>query len=194
MDERLRFVARLLDGESMSEVCREFGISRKTGYKIFTRYKDQGLEALRQREPLTTLHGQIRPFRLPPRPQSRSLQRLIQYAFTACSIDAFKWCGPHSRDAFNWRPSARDRRDSLLNHQMVRRGNLARRSRCQLDVRVAWPVASLFVRSGAPWAHGCHRAVIRSPRVDAGRSIEELRSRLWNQRTSLVTLRALGFH
>src|SRR6266481_1113555 len=35
MDERLRFVARLLDGEAMSEVCRAFGISRKTGYKIF---------------------------------------------------------------------------------------------------------------------------------------------------------------
>ena len=31
------------------EVCREFGISRKTGYKIFTRYKDQGLEALSDR-------------------------------------------------------------------------------------------------------------------------------------------------
>jgi hypothetical protein len=27
-DERLRFVARLLDGEGMSEVCRDFGISR----------------------------------------------------------------------------------------------------------------------------------------------------------------------
>ena len=49
MDERLRFVAHLLDGESMSEVCREFGISRKTGYKIFARYKDQGLEALTDR-------------------------------------------------------------------------------------------------------------------------------------------------
>ena len=46
MDERLRFVARLLEGEAMSEVCREFGISRKTGYKIFDRYKDHGLEAL----------------------------------------------------------------------------------------------------------------------------------------------------
>jgi hypothetical protein len=34
-DERLRFVAQLLDGETMSEVCRAFGISRKTGYKIF---------------------------------------------------------------------------------------------------------------------------------------------------------------
>jgi transposase InsO family protein len=49
MDERLRFVARLLDGEAMTDVCREFGISRKTGYKIFDRYKEHGLEALTDR-------------------------------------------------------------------------------------------------------------------------------------------------
>jgi transposase len=49
MDERLRFVARLLEGEGMSEVCRSFDISRKTGYKIFNRYKDEGLEALTDR-------------------------------------------------------------------------------------------------------------------------------------------------
>ena len=34
MDERLKFVARLLEGEQMGGLCREFGISRKTGYKI----------------------------------------------------------------------------------------------------------------------------------------------------------------
>ena len=33
MEERLRFVARLVDGEAMTDVCRDFGISRKTGYK-----------------------------------------------------------------------------------------------------------------------------------------------------------------
>jgi len=49
MDERLGFVARLLEGEGMSEVCRSFGISRKTGYKIFNRYEDDGLEALTDR-------------------------------------------------------------------------------------------------------------------------------------------------
>jgi len=49
VDERLRFVARLLDGEAMSDVCRDVGISRKTGYKIFSRYKEQGLEALTDR-------------------------------------------------------------------------------------------------------------------------------------------------
>ncbi len=49
MEERLRFVARLLEGEKMSDVCREFGISRKTGYKIFNRYKEHGLAALSDR-------------------------------------------------------------------------------------------------------------------------------------------------
>ena len=33
----------------MTELCREFGISRKTGYKIFDRYKEHGLEALSDR-------------------------------------------------------------------------------------------------------------------------------------------------
>jgi putative transposase len=49
MDERLRFVARLLEGEKMAPLCAEFGISRKTGYKIFDRYKDCGLGAFSDR-------------------------------------------------------------------------------------------------------------------------------------------------
>ena len=43
MDERLQFVARRLAGEPMAELCREFGISRKTGYKIFDRYQQCGI-------------------------------------------------------------------------------------------------------------------------------------------------------
>ena len=49
MDERLKFVARLLDGEQMSALCREFGISRKTGYKIYNRYKETGLDGLKNK-------------------------------------------------------------------------------------------------------------------------------------------------
>ena len=49
MDERMRFVARLLDGEKMAVLCDEFGISRKTGYKIYDRYKDAGLHGLTDR-------------------------------------------------------------------------------------------------------------------------------------------------
>ena len=55
MDERLRFVARLLEGEKMAPLCAEFGISRKTGYKIFDRYKDCGVQAFtdRSRRPVS---------------------------------------------------------------------------------------------------------------------------------------------
>ena len=49
MDERLRFVARLLEGEKMASLCREFDISRKTGYKIWERYQNCGLEGLSDR-------------------------------------------------------------------------------------------------------------------------------------------------
>jgi putative transposase len=49
MDERLRFVARLLEGEKMAPLCAEVGISRKTGYKIFERYKDCGVAAFTDR-------------------------------------------------------------------------------------------------------------------------------------------------
>jgi len=54
MDERVKFVARLLDGESMTSLCREFGISRKTGYKIVERYQDIGTGAFtdRSRRPI----------------------------------------------------------------------------------------------------------------------------------------------
>ena len=49
MEERLRFVARLLDGETMSDVCREFGISRKNRLQDFDRYKEHGIGALSDR-------------------------------------------------------------------------------------------------------------------------------------------------
>lgn len=49
MDERVRFISRLLDGEKMARLCAEFGISRKTGYKIYRRYKGRGVEGLTDR-------------------------------------------------------------------------------------------------------------------------------------------------
>ena len=66
MDERMRFVIRLEDGETMASLCREFGISRKTGYKILERYEECGVEGLSDRT--------RRPFRyanqLPPQVES----------------------------------------------------------------------------------------------------------------------------
>ena len=64
MEERLRFVARRLDGEKMAGLCREFGISRKTGYKIFNRYKDSGLEGLTDRSRRPYRHANQLPFQI----------------------------------------------------------------------------------------------------------------------------------
>jgi putative transposase len=64
MDERLRFVARLLEGEKMSTVCRDFGISRPTGYKIFNRYKDLGLDGLEDRSRTPYRHANKLPFQI----------------------------------------------------------------------------------------------------------------------------------
>jgi putative transposase len=49
MNERLKFIGRLLQGEKMAELCREFGISRKTGYKFKDRYEKVGLFGLTNR-------------------------------------------------------------------------------------------------------------------------------------------------
>src|SRR6188508_1060852 len=64
MDERLRFVARLLEGEKMAVLCREFDISRKTGYKLFARYKDCGVEGLSDRSRRPYRHANRLPFQI----------------------------------------------------------------------------------------------------------------------------------
>ncbi|WP_349363734.1 MAG: IS481 family transposase [Roseitalea porphyridii] len=64
MEERVRFVARLLDGEKMAPLCRAFGISRKTGYKIFSRYKEMGIEGLTDRSRRPYRHANQLPFQI----------------------------------------------------------------------------------------------------------------------------------
>ena len=64
MDERLRFVAKLLEGEKMAAVCREFGISRKTGYKIFNRYNKIGLQGLEDRSRTPYRYANKLPFQV----------------------------------------------------------------------------------------------------------------------------------
>ena len=72
MDERMRFVARLMEGEKMAVLCREFDISRKTGYKLYNRYKDSGVEGLtdRSRRPWECLDFCVMSHTLPERARS----------------------------------------------------------------------------------------------------------------------------
>jgi len=50
VNERLKFVAAVQRGDrTMTELCAESRISRKTGYKILKRYEEEGPEGLRDR-------------------------------------------------------------------------------------------------------------------------------------------------
>lgn len=50
MEERMRFVDAVVDNEeTFAAVCRRFGVSRRTGYKWFARYEDQGVAGLKDR-------------------------------------------------------------------------------------------------------------------------------------------------
>jgi transposase InsO family protein len=59
MSEKLRFIEQIgLQERAFSELCREFGISRKTGYKLFNRYNQEGIAGLnaRSRKPRRSIN------------------------------------------------------------------------------------------------------------------------------------------
>jgi putative transposase len=85
MDERLKFIARLLDGDQMALLCREFGISRKTGYKILTRYNEIGLDGLTDRS--------RRPYR-----HANQLPTQIETLIVRCKQDKPHWGAPKIRE------------------------------------------------------------------------------------------------
>ena len=59
MDERTQFIARVLAGEdAMTALCRDYGISRKTGYKWVGRYRSEGASGLVERSHAPLRHGQ----------------------------------------------------------------------------------------------------------------------------------------
>ena len=85
MDERLRFVARLLEDEKMAPLCREFGISRVTGYNIFNRYKECGLDALYDRS--------RRPYR-----DANKLPYQVEHSILGIKREHPTWGAPKIRD------------------------------------------------------------------------------------------------
>ena len=66
--ERLQFIERRAVGEEPhAESCRQFGISRKTGYKLIGRYEAYGEEGLRDRSRAAHDHPNARPRELEER-------------------------------------------------------------------------------------------------------------------------------
>jgi putative transposase len=119
MDERLRFVARRLEGESMSSLCQEFGISRKTGYKICQRYQHAGVFGLGDRSRRPHRHAN----QLPPVIESQIVRLKRKYP---------SWGAPKIREKL--RPHCAPLRCPAIStvlavldrHQLVRRRGRAR--------------------------------------------------------------------
>ena len=70
VNERMHFVTRLEKGERMTDLCVEFGISRKTGHKIWSRYQGSGLVGLDDQSRA--------PKRIPHKTEPQIEQRLLE--------------------------------------------------------------------------------------------------------------------
>jgi putative transposase len=122
MDERVRFVARLLDGERMTTVCEDFGISRKTGYKIFQRYQDTGVRGLTDRS--------RRPHR-----HANQLPMAVEKLVVRLKKEYPKWGAPKLRERLRERwpdvacPAISTIHAVLDRHDLVRRRRRVRRPR-----------------------------------------------------------------
>ena len=117
MDERLKFVARVLEGEKMAGLCREFGISRKTGYKLVDRYNDSGLEALTDRS--------RRPYR-----QANKLPFQIETLIVRLKEDKPHWGAPKIRERLRrLYPDVHTPAISTVHAVLDRRGLVKRRRR-----------------------------------------------------------------
>jgi putative transposase len=57
----MEFVRRWLDGERVVDLCREFGISRKTAYKMRARYEQQGPRGLFDQPRIRKAQGKMTP-------------------------------------------------------------------------------------------------------------------------------------
>jgi len=57
MEERIKFIGHYLEGEhSMAGLCRAFGISRKTGYKLVRRFIEDPVDGLKDRSRAPSRH------------------------------------------------------------------------------------------------------------------------------------------
>ena len=124
---------------SMASLCREFGISRKTGYKIFERYEECGLEGLTDRARRPHRYANQLPEQIEAaivRPSARSRTGVPARSANAC-------CGAAERsEGSGWQHHSCGPRSPWL-------GDAAKRSRTRPKARRC-PRASARMSCGAP--------------------------------------------
>lgn len=123
MDERMKFVARLLEGEAMTDLCIEFGISRKTGYKIWDRYQLCGIQGLSDRS--------RRPYR-----QANQLPMQVEKFILNLKKEKPSWGAPKIREKLARKyPDIKTPAISTVHAVLDRNGLVTRRKRVRGKAR-----------------------------------------------------------
>ena len=130
--------ARLLDGEKMAVVCEEFGISRKTGYKIFERYQHAGVQGLTDRS--------RRPFR-----HANQLPMAIEKSVVRLKKNYPSWGAPKIRERLKQKwPEIQCPAISTV-HAVLDRHGLVQRRRRRVRPRLAGTILSEPVAPNRLW-------------------------------------------
>jgi putative transposase len=135
-DERSRFVARLLDGEPMARLCAEFGIARKTGYKIFDRYQRLGVQGLTDRS--------RRPYRY-----ANQLPAAVETLIVRLKREYPNWGAPKIRERVRQRwPEIPCPAISTVHAVLDRRGLVRHRRRRVRSTRASTPLTGTTQPNG----------------------------------------------
>ena len=136
VDERVRFVRRLLDGETMTALCAEFGIARKTGYKIFQRYQQIGVRGLSDRS--------RRPYR-----HANQLPSAVEALIVRLKKDYPTWGAPTIRERLRQRwPDIPCPAISTVHAVLDRRGLVTPRRRRRRPRLTGTPLAAASKANG----------------------------------------------
>lgn len=117
MDERTKFIGRLLSGEKMAPLCKEFGISRVTGHKIWDRYRQDGIKGIYNRSRAPNKHPNQTPFE-------------VEQAIVRIKNEKRSWGAPKIRELISKRyPSVKLPATSTVHSILEKHGLVKKRSR-----------------------------------------------------------------
>ena len=138
MDEKLKFVSRYLDGEKITTLCQEFGISRVTSHKIIEHSKDSGLEAFTDRS--------RRPFR-----QAARLPFQVEQLIVNLKKELPTWGAPKLRDRIHTHCPQLALPAKSTAHAVLDRHDLVKKKRRHHHPKLTGTNLSDLKESNAPW-------------------------------------------
>ena len=122
LEQRISFVVRALHGqESMSALCREFGISRQTGYKWLKRHREIGSFAQLQERSRRPHKG---PNRTPAEIEERVIELRKHYGWGAKKLHVLL-----AREGIEWMRSGVGSQAGISDAAMIYRDSLRAEAR-----------------------------------------------------------------